>query len=81
MLREAAEDYRGWEGAKEWASFEEEWSVSITSDRTGHATFEVSLFESSFGGGWEVRVQVTLDVMERERLARDAEAFFTRRAA
>ena len=80
LIQETADEYRGWEGAKEWTSLEAQLWVRATTDRTGHATFEVRLFESAGGWGWEARVAVVLDVMERERVAKRLRSFFGHRA-
>ena len=76
LFRETADEYRGWDGAKEWESMEAQFRVSATSDRTGHATLEMKLFEKVGGWGWDARIAVVLDVVERDRVAKALRSFF-----
>ena len=69
-------EYRGWADAKTWGTIEQELTIEATSDRTGHATLRVELCDSTRSDGWRVTGFLTLDVMERERLAGLLPLFF-----
>ena len=76
-----ASDYRGWDGVREWQPIQQDFAVTAESDRTGHATLRVLLYGEPFLGGWSAGVEIVLDVIERERLAKALAAFFGPRAA
>lgn len=76
LVRETATEYRGWDGVKTWVATEHQLSVEATSDRTGHATFRFRLREDALDG-WRAEATVVLDVMQRERWARELRQFFS----
>ena len=73
-----AEEWRGWEGEKEWAALEGQLALSCTSDRTGHARLVARLGEATHWDGWSAETVLTLDVMQRERIAKEVLRFFDR---
>ena len=80
LFQETADEYRGWEGAKQWESLEAQLSINVTTDRTGHATFVVKLYEEAGRFGWIAQIDIVLDVMERERLTKQLRSFFAQGA-
>jgi hypothetical protein len=78
LIASTAKEYKGWSGTKRWVSLEAQLRIEATSDRTGHATFLFSLGQM-LGAGWNTTLQITLDVMERERLAGQLRSFFESR--
>ena len=73
-----AEEWRGWDGEKEWAALEGQLALSCTSDKTGHARLVVRLGETAHWDGWSAEVVLMLDVMQRDRIAKEVRRFFDR---
>ena len=69
-----AEDWRGWEGARAWATYEGGLALACMHDRLGHISVSVELREYS-GQGWLVRGDVPVDAGQLDPLARDLAAF------
>ena len=80
LFQETVDEYRGWEGIKQWESLETQLAIDVTTDRTGHATFVVKLFEEAGRWGWRAQIDIMLEVMERERVTRALRSFFAHRA-
>ena len=80
LFQETVDDYRGWEGVKQWESLEAQFSIDVTTDRTGHATFVIELYEEAGRWGWRAQLGIMLEVMERERATKALRAFFAHRA-
>lgn len=73
-----SEEWRGWEGEKVWGALEGQLALSCTSDRTGHACLVVRVGQTTHWDGWSAEAVLTLDVMQRERIAKDVRRFFDR---
>jgi len=69
-----ANDWRGWEGVREWATYERGLALACAHDRLGHVRVSVELREYS-GHRWLVRGDVVVDAGQLDQLARDLAAF------
>ena len=59
-----------------WRALEARISSKRASARSWHATLEMKLFEKVGGWGWDARIAVVLDVVERDRVAKALRSFF-----
>ena len=76
-FKRLADDWKGWEGIREWESVDQRLRLGCTTDRTGHAHLAVSLRGDRFlNPQWEATVSVVLDVEQRRRVARDIAVYF-----
>lgn len=77
LFRDAASNWRGWCGPKNWASIEGELQLTLTADVRGHITLEVVL-SHDIGNvdPWMLRANIGLEAGQLESVARQAEAFF-----
>jgi hypothetical protein len=71
-----ATEWRGWEGIKEWRTYEDGLALLAANDGRGHVTLTVELRQRS-KDGWLVRGNVPLDAGQLERVARELERFWT----
>lgn len=71
-----AADWRGWDGEKNWAALESDFSLRATSDRLGHIRLEVNLRNHGPEDDWRVFAPIFLDAGSLDRIAADAKAFF-----
>jgi hypothetical protein len=69
FFRGLADSLHGWEGTKEWATYEGGLRLSCTADRLGHISVLVELRERSGPDGWCVQGEVPLEAGQLERLA------------
>jgi hypothetical protein len=67
-----AREWRGWAGTKQWESLEGELKLTATRDRTGHITVQVDLHRP---GAWELRVWLTLEAGQLDRIAEQLRRF------
>jgi len=84
LLSQLASSWSGWTGKKSWGSMEGELSIDATSDRTGHVTLAARLTAPWTGhveaAPWSVEARIFLEAGQLAAVAREAEAFFARRA-
>jgi hypothetical protein len=75
FFQRLADDWRGWEGAREWRSLEGEMAIDARHDGRGHVAIGVTLRrarESYADDAWSARVVFTVDAGEEmTRLASD----------
>jgi hypothetical protein len=71
-----AKEWKGWEGAQEWASIEGEFGVSATCDNLGHVMFTLTFREIEGSEEWEAKVQLGIDSTQTEKIAKHAGEFF-----
>jgi hypothetical protein len=74
FFRDLSEHSRGWKGEKEWETYEHGLRLACTSDRLGHITVTVDLYERSGFDGWLVQGAVPIEAGQLDGLA----AEFTR---
>jgi uncharacterized protein DUF6228 len=75
FFHDLADNWRGWKGTKEWATYEGGLRLSCTSDRLGHIAVSVDLHERSGPDGWFVQGDVPLEAGQLEQLAADVARF------
>lgn len=61
-FRDLANDWRGWQGSRDYESIEGDLRLQATHD--GHVNLRVLLWESAVPRGWRVEVEVRLDAGE-----------------
>jgi hypothetical protein len=76
FFRGLADSFRGWKGAKEWATYEGGLRLSCTADRLGHISMVVELHERSGPDGWCLQGEVPLEAGQLEQLAAAVARFF-----
>jgi hypothetical protein len=70
FFSELAMEWRGWEEARVWATYEGGLALACEHDRLGHVRVSVELREYS-GHGWLVRGDVPVDAGQLDQLSRD----------
>jgi hypothetical protein len=75
FFSDLADCWPGWEGAKEWETYEGGLRLSCTSDSLGHVTVSVDLRQRSGPDGWLVRGDVPIEAGQLEQLASDVARF------
>jgi len=77
FLRRLAEDYRGWAGARQWRSLEDQMRIEASHDGRGHVTLMFRLDDRVYGDHWDLSVTFTVEAgAEMEALADAVEVFF-----
>jgi hypothetical protein len=72
-----AEDWRGFEGVREWGSLEGQLTLeAITADHLGHIEIAVHLRPDAGPGNWVVHASIGLDAGSLDGVARAARRFF-----
>lgn len=75
FFRELAEQWRGWEGKKEWRSLEGELSLAATVDSTGHVSLLVNLRSCTGPFDWEVRAALPVEAGQLDGISSQVELF------
>ncbi len=70
-----AEDWRGWHGAREWASYERDLQFSATADRRGHVFLLVNLAAGASSDQWKAQASLILEAGQLEDYSRTFRAF------
>ncbi len=73
FFEELAENWKGWNGEKKWASLEGELSLVCTSDNLGHIEIEVTIYDV-----WSVQHVIYVDAGQLENIALDVKKFFAK---
>jgi hypothetical protein len=77
FLRGLAEDYRGWAGARQWRSLEDQMRIEASHDGRGHVTLMFRLREHVYGDQWDLSVPFIVEAgAEMAALADAVEVFF-----
>jgi len=74
FFADLAENWRGWDGAKAWSTYEGGLALSCNNDGLGHIRVAVALRGRS-GDGWLVQGNVPLDSGQLDHLSRDVATF------
>ena len=69
-------DWRGWNGEKEWSAIEGEYSFTAKSDSTGHIELEVSLQSNYYPPLWKSSIEMILEAGQIEGIVKGLKAFF-----
>ena len=75
LFEEMAKSWRGWQGAKEWASLEREFTLSCTADGRGHVEMIVRLADSLHADLWRLEATVLLEAGQLEGVAKSVRSF------
>lgn len=75
FFEDLAANWRGWEGAKSWASIEEDFALSCKSDSLGHVAMEVTLKSGLYEDDWRVKAVIYMDAGQLEAIASNVRRF------
>lgn len=81
LFDEMVSEWTGWKGEKGWGALDGEMSLVATTDSLGHISLEVSLDPRDGPPEWYASLTLVLEAGSLERLAAEAGAFFSPRAA
>ena len=73
---ELAENWRGWQGERQWESIEHELRLVATNDRRGHVAIRIRLRSGFWNDDWSVEATVQVDAGQLDGFARHAIKFF-----
>ncbi len=74
FLDDLAENWRGWEGTKDWSDFENTISIHAQHDGLGHVTLMFEMRQSLYDG-WKVVAPLPLEAGSLQRVASAARRF------
>lgn len=77
LFAQAAQEWKGWDGAKVWRSIEGELQLELSHDLRGHVTLRVRI-RSDPGGAdsWKHEAEIGLDAGQLEAIALGAKALW-----
>jgi hypothetical protein len=75
FIAELAEEWRGWDDVRRWATYEGGLTLALQHDGLGHIQVSVDLREHSGGLGWRVQADVEVDAGQLDELAKELAAF------
>ena len=75
LFRRIADDWRGWDGERGWASLEGDFRLAATHDGLGHIALVVRLRSGPEPDRWRVEGTIWLEPGQLDALAREAAAF------
>ncbi len=75
LFRRLADDWKGWDGVRDWSSIEGTLDLRATHDGLGHVPMRVRIRSSLYEDAWNVEGTVWLEAGGLSKLARDAAAF------
>ncbi|TWI46328.1 hypothetical protein IQ22_04479 [Pseudomonas duriflava] len=73
-----AKEWKGWDGEINWASIEQELSITCTSDKKGHIAVKLMFSQYEGAEPWEAQVVLNLESGVMEKASKDIKAFFHR---
>ncbi|WP_316367281.1 DUF6228 family protein [Candidatus Thiodiazotropha sp. CDECU1] len=76
LFQSLAQDWKGWEGVREWSSIEGEFGLSASSDNLGHIELSISFAEFDAPEEWSAKVCLLLDSGQTESIAKKVRVFF-----
>jgi hypothetical protein len=71
-----SENWRGWEGERQWSSLEGEFSLTASSDKLGHIRLVFCLAPNVLEFGWKLKGEIELEAGGLEKLANDMTSFW-----
>ena len=74
FFRELAEHWRGWQGKRQWESYEGDLALQATSDSTGHISLAVRLRRASWQD-WHLQGSIAVESGQLESIAVAMERF------
>jgi hypothetical protein len=75
LLDEVALEWKGWEGAKEWAALESPFRLVFVHDTIGRVDVKATLGSGWYGSRWSATVEFAVEPGAFERLAKEAHRF------
>ena len=75
FFEELARSWRGWRGAKTWASYEKDLQFSAIADGKGHVFLRVNLAAGASDDQWRAQAELALEAGQLEAYAKDFRAF------
>ncbi len=73
LFQEAADQWRGWSGTKKWESIEGEFTLELTSDKTGHISLTARINHNCGNPDpWKLEATLTIEAGQLESLAKKA---------
>jgi hypothetical protein len=67
-----AKDWKGWQGERTWATLEDEFQLTASSDSLGHVRLAYRIRPPHTGFNWELRGALELEAGQLESLALQA---------
>ena len=79
LFKEAASNWRGWSGEKQWESLEGDFRLMLCSSSTGHIRLK-ALISHDCGNPdpWRLNAELGIEAGQLESLAQSIERFFSR---
>ncbi|WP_155956136.1 DUF6228 family protein [Pseudomonas sp. RL] len=71
-----AKEWKGWSGEIEWASIEQEFSITCTSDQKGHIVIKLKISQYEGAEPWDAQVTLNLESGLMEDASKNVKAFF-----
>jgi hypothetical protein len=71
-----AQEWKGWDGEKDWASLEGEFSVSCSSDKKGHVHLKLRFRQYEGREPWIAEPSLNLEAGMLEGVAKNVRKFF-----
>ena len=71
-----AQDWKGWDGSRNWSSLEGEFELICEHDRVGHATTIATIHSNPLGLGWTGIIRFNIAVGELDEIAEGVNRFF-----
>jgi len=75
LFASMAHEWKGWTGAKEWSSVEEEFGLSCTSDGMGHVRLDIALRPSLYPEHWRLQASAKTEAGQLDGLTASARRF------
>jgi hypothetical protein len=77
LFQVAAEQWRGWEGVKRWASIEGELEIELESDNKGHISLTVKI-NNYFGNAdpWKIEAVISIEAGQLDLISQKANKYF-----
>lgn len=80
LFRYMADNWKGWEGAANWASLENDLALSCTCDRLGHIYLATTLRDTCASARWTAHFTIMVEAGQLASIAADVAGFFDTRA-
>ena len=76
LFHSLSQDWKGWNGVREWSSIEGDFGLSATSDKLGHIKLSMSFREVDASEEWGAKVCLFVDSGQTENIAKKVSVFF-----
>ncbi len=71
-----AANWRGWDDEIKWGTLEDDFSLTATSDLTGHVDLLIKMRSNEYPYGWKMEVNFALEAGSLEGLFRKVSTLF-----